>query len=292
MKNYLLLILLFSVHLLYGQTHVAPKPSYVILINNELASMEKLEAYAKQGYVKSMNKGVSEEKHAELVKQFGNQIGDKEFIILISLFTEEEKEARTTGNNDAPVINNKDENKDAFESDVKDNAKDITVSTNDGKTVKLSDLSKEALVLNVNDAAKDFTVNMIDGKTMRLSELRGKIVLLNFWATWCAPCLLEFHDFPSKIIEPNKSNDFVLLPISRGETKQKVSNKMLDLKKRGIDFNVGVDPDETIWNQYAKSGIPLNFLIDKNGIIRYVSMGNGEANIETLAKEIQKLLKE
>ncbi len=259
MKSCLLLILLLSVHLLYGQDKVAPKPQYVIIINNEIVSKEKLDAYAKQGYVKAMTKGVSEEERTRLAKQLGERVGSKEFIILISLFTEEEKMER-------------------------ERSRDTNTMASD------STQKEEEFILKLNDSVKDFTVTMIDGKAIKLSQLKGKVVLINFWATWCAPCLMEFYDFPSKIIAPFQNREFVLLAISRGESKEKVVQKMLALKKDGIDFNVGIDPDEQIWNLFAKGAIPKNFLIDQNGIIRYVSTGYADENIEKLAKEIKKLL--
>ena len=65
---------------------------------------------------------------------------------------------------------------------------------------------------------------------------------------------------------------------------------MRQLKKYGIDFNVGYDTDAEIWNQYAQGSIPKNFLIDKNGVIQFVSIGNSEGNVDKIALEIKKLL--
>jgi peroxiredoxin len=134
-------------------------------------------------------------------------------------------------------------------------------------------LFDKLFVLSSNDTAKDFTVQMINGETITLSDLKGQVVLLNFWTTWCGPCIREFREFPSKIIEPFKDYDFVLLPISAGETMDRVKAKMTELKKDGVDFNVGIDPERSIYKLYAHMGVPLNFLIDHNGIIRYVSAG-------------------
>ena len=50
------------------------------------------------------------------------------------------------------------------------------------------------LKLNINDTASQFTVQMIDGQKINLSELKGKVVLLNYWATWCPPCIAEMPD--------------------------------------------------------------------------------------------------
>lgn len=101
---------------------------------------------------------------------------------------------------------------------------------------------------------------------------------------------MEFYDIQSKIIEPFKNNDFVFLAISSGETQEKVLKKVIKLRKDGMDFNFGIDPNKIIWNEYATKSIPKNFLIDRNGIIKYVSTGNTEGNLENIANEIRKLL--
>jgi peroxiredoxin len=102
----------------------------------------------------------------------------------------------------------------------------------------------------------------------------------------------EFRVLPSTIVEPFKNSNFVLLPISRGETMEKVKEKMTELKERGIDFNVGIDPDRSIFDMYAIQGIPKNFLIDKNGVIRYASTGYSEEKMNDKVAMIKKLLAE
>ena len=91
MKSTITLILLMMTQLFFAQTENVKKPQNVIIINNEIVTMQQVEKYGADGYVKSMSKGVSEEQRNELAKKFGDKIGDKEFIIMVSLFSEKEK---------------------------------------------------------------------------------------------------------------------------------------------------------------------------------------------------------
>ncbi|WP_354335676.1 TlpA disulfide reductase family protein [Pedobacter sp. CG_S7] len=146
------------------------------------------------------------------------------------------------------------------------------------------------LKLNINDSASEFTVEMINAEKITLSNLKGKVVLVNYWATWCAPCLMEFAEIPKKVLEPFKDKNFVFIPISIGESKETVQKKMSEMKKYGVNFNVGIDPSKKIWNKYATGAIPKSFIIDQNGIIKYISRGNSDGNVDKLATEIRNLL--
>ena len=259
-----LIVLIFALYgfTLFSQEKEVKKPEYVIIANNKIITEEKLEEYGNQGLIKGMHKGIGQEERDKLAEKFGDKIGDREFIIKIDLLTEKEKIARQN-----------------------------EVKANEKKVKKKKNLNDD-LKLNINDIATEFTVQMIDGKNISLSDLKGKVVLLNYWATWCAPCLMEFAEFPEKILEPFKDKDFILIAVSIGENKEKVEKKMDKMKKYGVNFNVGIDPKKEIWDKYATGAIPKSFVIDKNGIIKYISIGNAEGNVDKLAKEIENLLAE
>jgi peroxiredoxin len=136
--------------------------------------------------------------------------------------------------------------------------------------------------------APDFTVEMFDGTKVTLSELKGKVVLVNFWATWCPPCRNELARVEKEIIERFKGQEFVFLPISRGESKEKVAEFR---NKMGYTFPMGLDTTQAIFKKYATNYIPRNFLVDREGKVVKASVGYDDAEFEALVKLIEKEIK-
>ena len=147
---------------------------------------------------------------------------------------------------------------------------------------------EEATIVKAGEKAPAFEVQMFDGSTVKLADLKGKVVLLNFWATWCPPCRAELARVEKDIIEKFKGQDFVFLPVSRGEKRETVAAFR---DKMGYTFPMGLDTDGRVYAEYAQTYIPRNFLIGKNGKVVKASVGYDEAEFAELIKLIEEQLK-
>lgn len=142
-------------------------------------------------------------------------------------------------------------------------------------------------IVRRGDTAPDFSVTLTDGRTVSLSDLRGKVVLLNFWATWCGPCRQEMKNLPG-LLARFRGQDFVLLPVSRGEKEATV---VRFLKDNGYDFPAGLDPESAVYGKYATQYVPRNFLIDRTGRVVSVGVGYSPEEFAALVKTIEETLK-
>jgi peroxiredoxin len=123
----------------------------------------------------------------------------------------------------------------------------------------------------VGHPAPDFTLPTLTGNTIRLSDFRGKkTVLINFWATWCAPCRLEMPTM-EKAYQKYKGNGLEILAISvDAGPKSAVKNFMDELR---LTFPALLDPKMEVLHLYRLSAIPASYLVDKHGIIRFKELG-------------------
>ena len=113
----------------------------------------------------------------------------------------------------------------------------------------------------VGKPAPDFNLN--DGSTsIHLADYRGKVVLLNFWASWCAPCIVEL---PSLQQFHRDHPEYPILAVSIDEDESAYKRFLV---QRNVQFTVVRDPQETAAQKYGTTGWPETFVIDREGKIR------------------------
>lgn len=114
--------------------------------------------------------------------------------------------------------------------------------------------------------APDFTLR--DGsQTLTLHQFRGQVVLLNFWATWCPPCIEEL---PSLMALHRRMPQLIILGVSIDSDAQAYRNFLLE---NGIDFATIRDPTQRVNRMYGTVQIPESYIIDRSGHIvrKYIS---------------------
>jgi peroxiredoxin len=127
--------------------------------------------------------------------------------------------------------------------------------------------------LGDTEPAAPFSVATPDGSSLELAGLRGKVVLLNFWATWCEPCREEMPAM-ERLARTYRERGLAVVAIS--VDREGVSVVRPFLKRLGLTFQVGLDPEQTIARLYRVWALPSTFILDRKGIPRFSVQGARE----------------
>ena len=131
--------------------------------------------------------------------------------------------------------------------------------------------------------APDFTLETLDGKMITLSELQGKPVIINFWATWCAPCRQETPHFQT--FYERFEDEVVMLGINQRESLDQVNSFVDDFN---MTYPVLLDADGTVYDKYQVFGLPTTWFVNPEGVLVSVAPGGiTEAFLEDQLKNSQ-----
>jgi len=123
--------------------------------------------------------------------------------------------------------------------------------------------------VSLGKPAPDFTLTTFDGEEISLEELRGKVVVLNFWASWCAPCEQEAEDLETAWRYYQPRGDVVFLGVDWTDTEPKA---MRYLEKFNISYPNGPDLGTRISQVYRTTGVPETYIVDKSGTLAFVKL--------------------
>jgi peroxiredoxin len=115
----------------------------------------------------------------------------------------------------------------------------------------------------MKDAAPTPDINLVtpEGKKISLKDFRGKLVLLNFWASWCAPCRDEMPAM-EKLYQEFKDKNFAVFAVAVKDSKQDAVNFA---KEHKLSYPIVLDPDAKVGQEYGAWGLPVTYLIGPKG---------------------------
>ncbi|MBR1597586.1 MAG: TlpA family protein disulfide reductase [Lachnospiraceae bacterium] len=123
--------------------------------------------------------------------------------------------------------------------------------------------------LSEGDKAPDFAAELASGDKFVLSENSGKVILLNFWATWCGPCVEEMPAFEK--LNNEYGDDVKILCVNCVESKSTVDGF---IKENGYTFPIAYDEEGIVNYRYPTQGIPYTLVVGKDGVIKSIYLGS------------------
>ncbi len=137
-------------------------------------------------------------------------------------------------------------------------------------------------------ATPPFELAALDGRKVDLASMRGRVVLINYWATWCEPCREEMPAI-DRLRTKMKGRPFEVLAVNYGESEERVS---AFVTKLNLSMPILLDPYKSSVEDWKVRGLPMTFLVDARGRVRYWSFGERDWSVGEALKLVQKMVAE
>ncbi len=136
--------------------------------------------------------------------------------------------------------------------------------------------------------AADFSLPDLNGQQVRLSALQGKVVLLDFWATWCDPCMKELPELV-RLQREMGDKGVVVVAVSLDKERQ---GALETVQRLGLQqLTVVLDPEGKVAEQYSPPRMPTSYVVDRQGLVRFVNEGfEGAADVTRLRTELSSVI--
>ena len=147
----------------------------------------------------------------------------------------------------------------------------------------------------VNFSAPQFTLFNIKGEEVSLNKLKGNVIFIDFWASWCGPCVASFPTMDKLIKYYKERKDIVFLFINtmEGDGNSRIETIKTVLNKYNLDFNVLMDIKKNesyeIASKFNITGLPSQFIIDKHGKVRF-SLKGFDGNVDSMMEELKLMI--
>jgi peroxiredoxin len=144
-----------------------------------------------------------------------------------------------------------------------------------------------AAALDRGARAPDFDLRDRAGARVRLSALRGKVVLVDFWATWCAPCREELPVL-ERIYRAHHGEGFVVVGINVDAERRNMDDFV---RRFHLTFPIAHDTGHRVADRYGPRTMPSSYLVDRSGVVRFVQQGFRASDADDLEDRVVQLLR-
>ena len=133
--------------------------------------------------------------------------------------------------------------------------------------------------VGIGDPVPQFSITTADGDQFSIDDASGDVVLINFFATWCGPCLVELPHIGQIWADRGDDPNFHLLVIGREETDESVVEFR---NSNDFFFPIAADPDRDVYSLFASEYIPRTLVVSPQGVIVYSKVGFVDGDLEEL----------